>query len=286
MSQPNPNSEKLSPADAELLELYLDGQLEAERSAHFEKRIAAEPGLKAVVRQQTELDGLLGQWCQPPAVDSTFVARLGDGDSASHDQQPSEQPDKVVLRATKPRSPESWRQRGLAAVALLACALTWVFFGWEQLKSLVTPEQGYTQTTVAQLYQDAVQAGFEPDWLCKDDQEFAQTFHDRQGTGLLLNPLPQDVRMAGLAYREGFTEQATCMFAYADEQPVLVIAARSAEISERLLQVGDQGLSVFTRELGDLTLVEVSPLDRARILEFFYESEVPSEPTGHIPGAP
>jgi len=272
------------------MELYLDGQLQRERLAEVERRIATEPALRAIVEQQAQLDQLLGQWAKSPAANPAFIEQLaasglGEGGpsdgAAGHEAQPA------PLTVRPRQSPSPWRQRGLAAAAVLACTMTWVFFGWDQLKSLVAPENEYGHTTVAQMYQREVQSGFEPNWVCEDDQEFAQTFHERQGIGLLLKPLPEGVRMAGLAYREGFTEQATCMLAYVGEQPVLVIAARESQVADRLLENNaEQQLSIFTRPLGELMLVEVSPLDRPRLLEFLYQAEVPAAPTGRVPGAP
>lgn len=273
--------ESISPQDADLLELYLDGQLSDDRAAEMDRRLAAEPALKAIAERQELVDASLGRLFKAPKVDAAFLAELGANDLPSEQQQVTLPPKPELQQA------RDWRQTGLAVAALLACVMTWTFYGWDQLQNLFSPAGGYEQITVAQLYQDAVQAGFEPDWLCKDDQEFAQTFYDRQGAGLLLRPLPEGVRMAGLAYRQGFTKRATSMFAYVEDKPVLLVVAQSAKVEAELLRNdSDQDVSIFTRKLGDLTLVEVSPLDQPRLLDYVYRAEVPQAPTGHVPGTP
>lgn len=289
MAPQNRQPEELSPADAELLELYLDGQLSEDRAVIVERRIAAEPLLQAVVERQEQLDASLGELFQSPALNAEFLEKLATESDLDQDEQPATvlvrpaKPEATKLDATRP----AWRQQGLAVAAMLACVLVWTFYGWDEFIGLVSPEGGYEQITVARLYQDAVEDGFKPEWLCEDDQEFAQTFYDRQGTGLLLKPLPDGVRMAGLAYREGFTKKATSMFAYVDDKPVLLVAARTSEVERGLLKNDtDQQLSVFTRKLGDLTLVEVSPLEGPQLLDSVYEADVPDQPTGHVPGTP
>lgn len=283
MNQPTPQPDALEPADAELLELYLDGQLSGDRAAQAETRISQVPAMQAAIAQQERIDGSLKQQFQPPAVSEAFLQTLLAGKEGGLEPV-EEEPPKVVLRAS-----EAGRQRRmqlLAIAATLACVSVWSAFGWNELQQLWQPRQGYAQLTVAEVYQEAVRTGFEPDWLCEDDQQFAQTFADRQGQALLLEPLPEGVQMAGLAYRQGLTPQATSMYASVEGQPVLVMVGRTSLVSESLLEAdSERGLAVFTRRLGGLTLVEVTPFDTPRVLDSLTLAKVPAAPTGHVPGA-
>ncbi|MEM9352633.1 MAG: hypothetical protein AAGA92_06450 [Planctomycetota bacterium] len=286
MSESTPQPDALDPADAELLELYLDGQLAGDRAAQAQARIAEVPAMQAAVAQQEQIDGSLKRQLQAPAVSDDFLQSLVAGGKAV-EGDPSAA-DEAPLVTLPPRDANRQRRTQLLAVAAsLACVALWGSFGWDQLKLFWEPAGAYPQISVAQVYQGAVDRGFEPDWLCEDEQEFAQTFADRQGQALLLEPLPEGIRMAGLAYLDGFTPQATSMFAYVDDRPVLVMVGRRDEVSSSLLD-GDpaKGIAVFTRKLANLTLVEVTPFEEPRVLDSLTLAEVPSAPTGRVPGAP
>lgn len=295
MSQPTPPPNALTPADAELLELYLDGQLSGDRAAQAEVRISQVPAMQTAVTQQERIDNSLKQQFESPAVSDAFLQQLLSTKQAGQESEASpveeaplveEASPKVVLR-TDDDVRRQRRTQLLAVAATLACVSLWGTYGLDQLKQLWQPNEGYAKLTVAQVYREAVQSGFEPDWLCEDDQQFAQTFADRQGQGLLLEPLPEGVRMAGLAYLKGFARKATSMFAYVENEPVLVMVGRTESVSESLLKADEElGISVFTRRLGELTLVEVTPFDTPRVLSSLRLAEVPAKPTGHVPGAP
>ncbi|MEN1681636.1 MAG: hypothetical protein AAGJ46_18800 [Planctomycetota bacterium] len=285
MTKPTPNSDGAKPVDprpgdAELLERFLDGELAPTESAAAEKRFAEDSG----VQQAIEIDGLINaslrRQFQAPSVDERFLERL---------LEPPASPDaerKKVAPRTAASKRDKW-MRVLAVAVTLACAYIWGTSGWQQLRELWEPQGGYSERAVAQVYQEAVQTGFQPAWLCEDDQEFAKTFAERQGQGLLLKPLPKGVRMAGLAYLSGVTPNATSMMAYVDDKPVLVMAARTALLPSSLLKPDPgQGVEVFTRQLGELTLIEATPLGEPRVLPYLVTGEVPPAPTGHVPGTP
>ncbi len=289
MTDPIEQPDALQPADAELLELYLDGQLSDQRAAEAERRIAQVPAMQRAVELQERVDGALKQQFTAPAPDQQFLQDLLAGKATSVAIADESAPKVVPLPNETPASSDR-RQRlmqVLAVAATLACASLWGTFGWDQLKQIISPGEGYEQLTVAQVYHGAVQRGFEPDWLCEDDQQFAQTFADRQGQGLLLEPLPEGVRMAGLAYVSGLTRKSTSMFAYVDGEPVLVMVGRTDQIEDSLLEPDpERGINIFTRQLDGLTLVEATPFNESRVLDSLKTGEVPPEPTGHQPGAP
>lgn len=284
MNQPTPQPDNLEPADAELLELYLDGQLSGDRAAQAETRLSEVPAMRAALAQQEQIDNSLKRQFQTPALSEAFMQKLLAGS-----EETSEPLEEESLKVT-PRTPDaSYRRRMqlLAIAASLAAVTVWSVSGWEQLNRLWQGPKGYARLTVGEVYQNAVQRGFEPDWLCEDDQQFAQTFADRQGQGLLLEPLPEGARMAGLAYLDGLTPRSTSLFALVEDQPVLVMVGRTELVPKPLLKADEElGITVFTRQLGGLTLVEVTPFDTPRVMNSLTLAEVPAAPTGHVPGDP
>lgn len=294
MNQPTPQPDNLEPADAELLELYLDGQLSGDRAAQAETRLSEVPAMRAALAQQEQIDSSLKRQFQPPALSEAFMQKLLAGSEETAEpleaQLPEERsPEEEPLKVTPRTSDASYQRRMqlLAIAASLAAVTVWSVSGWEQLNRLWQGPRGYARLTVGEVYQNAVQRGFEPDWLCEDDQQFAQTFADRQGQGLLLEPLPEGARMAGLAYLDGLTPRSTSLFALVEDQPVLVMVGRTELMPKPLLKADEElGITVFTRRLGGLTLVEVTPFDTPRVMNSLTLAEVPAAPTGHMPGAP
>lgn len=289
MVNATPQPDDLSPADAELLELYLDGQLTGTEAERAEGRIAEVPKMQAAVEKQDQINRSLKQHFVMPEVSDDFLQSYLHERAAGEQAEQSPPIVELASRESQPKkSADLSRQRRsqwLAALTMAACLMVWGTFGWGHLKSMLWPENGYDQRMVAQIYEDAVDSGFKPDWLCEDDQEFAQTFAERQGQGLLLEPLPEGARMAGLAYLEGFSPKATSMFAYVDEQPVLLMVGRTKLVSTDSLRLDKkQNLNLFKRQLGDLTIVEITPLDEPRIMHLLTAAEVPESPTGHVPG--
>lgn len=289
------------PVSPEQLELFLDGQLTGEAANHVEAAIQENVAAQRVIAKQGQIDESLKRQFQPPAVSRSSWVELAEkaaaGQLTDSELDAATQPTSAELqladqKQTAANGAEKTRQRRtlvLALAASIACIALWGS-RWEQLSSIwQTPTGGYGTQTVAQIYQTSVDAGFKPDWFCEDEQRFAQTFEERQGQGLLLRPLPEGIRMAGLAYLNGFTPMTTCMLAHIDDEPVLVLVAKTERIEQsQLTESGD--LAIFTRVIGELTLVEVqpaslSPSDAPRLLPHFYAAATPEEPTGKVPGS-
>lgn len=173
-------------------------------------------------------------------------------------------------------------QWSVAALLLIGIG-SWVVMG---LGYLFPEPDHYRERMAVAIYQKVVDKGFEPDWFCEDEKLFADTFAERQGKGVWLRPLPEGIRMAGLAYHKGLGESTTSMLAWVDDKPVMLFVDKSNAIPKRLLEDRpDDDLQIFTQRLGNLTIVEVTPFEESKIASFLYLAEPPKEPTGRVPGS-
>lgn len=245
----------------------------------------------AALRLQAEIDASLKRAFAPPSAPEALLATLATAAPAAEPPTPKAptaraEPVTVAPRAAKPKAARWSLGRMATAASLLAAVALWSMYGDDVILRLTNPQADYDQTNVLMVYTNAVAMGFEPDWFCEDEKLFAETFYERQGVGVWLEPLPEGVRMAGLAYLDGLSPKATSMLAWVDEEPVLIVVERAGEIPEELL-VPREGArtNVFQRRLGDLTVVEVTPFDEPRVAESLYLAPPPAENTGRVPGA-
>jgi len=275
---------------------YVDGRLNTEQRAAFEKLLAQNRALRQDVAAQMRIHRQLQTWFQPPAGDHVAQAVFGDHREPGRDGQAtrarSDSNGRLRLRArshdtdahgavqeapaeaesgaetASPRRRLAWRRRtavigGMAAVLILSAV--GYFLGWP---SVATPD-GRAPLTLASVYHREMEAGLKPTWKCENDEEFAGTFRDRLGQPLLLAQVPDDVEALGLSYRPAISLQTVLMLARVNGQPAVVFVDKSTRDRPDRAQPAD-GLNVFRRELGVFVLYEVTPLDHPRLLEHFY----------------
>ena len=260
-NQPDRFGEPLSPEE-QAIERALDGPPEDRVSADEE-----------TLRLQAAIDGSLRRLFQAPdGPPDGLLQRLRDAEA----REPAE-----VTPVERPAAPRTRLPSWAVAAVLLLGVGSWAFFARSMLFG---PTGGYETRAVAMIYDDKVRSGFEPDWFCEDEKLFADTFAERQGAGVWLKPLPEGVRMAGLAYLGGFSSQTTSMLAWVDDRPVLLLVDKADRLKPSALkETGD--LHVHVTRLGDLSVVEVSPLEEPSVAPFLYLRAPPGEPTGRVPGA-
>lgn len=268
------------------LEAYLDGTLSPEERIAFERDAGADGELARQVTMQRQLDASLRRLYTPPLapVIPDVPAAPASPTRNGHPRTPRVTPD------PGPKAPPAWVEK-LAAAAILGAAITlgvWSFVqlggtdaAWWRKLTGAPPAQPYAYTaavvvrgsTIEEAYRNTVAAGFTPGWVCSQQQQFIHTFADRLGQPMTMDETP-DVRMVGLSY--GSTATGTVVvLTRAYNVPVLVFAERT----DRLRAAGaepacwdytlpaDSGLHLHRREVGALTLFEVSPLDRATAVE-------------------
>ncbi len=254
---PNPDHSQPTSAN-EPLERYLDGLMSAEEAAQFEQQVAGDEQLQREIELQQRIDKSLERaFVAPAPIDILALAEARSDDSAAS----------ATVELAKPvdSKPDS-RRRTLLTV--LAACLVWVVVGGMVYRQFFEDE-GYRELALAEIYENCIDAGFQPKWVCEDDAEFADTFQRRQGRPLLLKPEARDV-MVGLSYLEGITPDTTTMLARVDGEPVLVFVDRLDRDTQPEKPSWWSGLNLFRSELEEFVLYEVTPLDEPRVMASFY----------------
>jgi len=250
----------------EQLEAYLDEQMTPAEANVFEQKLRGNPAMQKEIALQQNIDQSLHRAFTPPAPSEALLSLLQDASSNQEkatirrDQRPTKRPVRTVLFV-------------LAAVA------AWVIVGWRFL-DVMGPADGYRELALAEIYENRVQNGFKPKWVCEDDREFAETFFDRNGQAILMKTLPEGTEMVGLAYLAGVGPKTTTLMARVDGQPVMVFVDRAEEDAAPDKPGWFSGLSLFREQRDGLVFYELTPLNQSQIIQWLQPvelSEVPSE---------
>lgn len=248
------------PGSHDQLDLYLDGLLPAAERQAFERRLAADPGLAALVQRQRDIDTAIRQRFAPPDFDRVISPALASAQSNGW---------APMLKVTPRHAPAGRnRRRFLAVAALIGVAALgiWRFSGFfDPVDDRYAPQPWRSLETV---YRDKVATGFQVDWECKDDAEFSGTFRKRLGQHLLLAQLPPDVQSLGLAYCNSITPSTVFLLTRVDGREVIVFADRLSEDKPQPPTSPD--LKLFRRELDTVVLYELTPHQEPRVLPHFY----------------
>ncbi|HMP06669.1 MAG TPA: hypothetical protein PJ982_09995 [Lacipirellulaceae bacterium] len=245
----------------EQLEAYLDGLLDEQQAAAFALRMEAEPALRRAVELQAHVDSSLVRQYRAEPPSAAMLAAMLAGAAPG-----------VLTTASRAEhlgtpAARSWQWYGGVAAALAAAAaMAWLLAAPWQRSADRQPL--FAARPLVEIYNDAVATGFEPTYECHDPAVFAETFQVRQGTPLKLLPLPDGVRMLGLAYVGGLSRSTPAMLALVDEKPVMVFVDRAAADRPLAADIGDARLRVFRQQRDSLVFYEVTPLDRPRVMEF------------------
>ena len=240
----------------DLLDAYADGLLTGEQRETVEQALPARPQLERQLHHQQAIDDALRRRLTPPPAHELQAVLEQAGTAAPGPA----------------RAPWRLMARRLAVAAALAAGA----FGAWQIWSFMQPRPpGYQPMpwrTLAAIYQDEITSGFEPDWVCKDDQEFSDTFDDLYRQPLLLEPLPEGVAALGLAYGNSISQRTIYLLAEAANQPIVVFIDRAERDAGQSIE-SDTGLHLFERRVGDLILYELSPFTEPRLLDSFYDPD-------------
>ena len=239
---------------AQRLEMYLDGLMSQEEKAEFEQLLKSDSDAAGQVELQREIDIRLRRKFPPSAVVAADIEQLVSG---------SQRPDVDVELPSHTR-PRRWLLGvfgGLAAT--VACALfVWQWGGQRDLQPYFRPRP------LAEIYRETVESGFRPYYFCEDDDRFQLTFAKRQNVPLRLAEMPAERRMIGLSYSGGLSRDTTAILCFTQEKPIVVFVDRSETDTSIATDDLDPNLHLFRKQLGDLVLYEVSPLETATILDF------------------
>jgi hypothetical protein len=240
----------------QLLDAYVDGLLTASEREAFERRAGQDAVLRRELDTQRTIDGLLRGGFAPPSADRV-VAQI----------ELAAQSQRVVARF-------SWSgtspARRVAIAAVLALGVLGIWRIWDFVES---QRPGKYPARVGkpmhETYADVLAKGFRPDWVCKTDREFAETFKRRLGQPLLLAKLPEGVQAFGLWYPSTITPRTVGLLAKAGDAEILVFADRTKADKAQSLPPAS-GLHLFRREIDGIVLYELSPLTEAHLLDAFY----------------
>lgn len=182
--------------------------------------------------------------------------------------------ERAILQAALAPPPPRRRMGRLAVAAAVAGSLVGV---WLIAQNLFPdrPQGGYQAQpwrAMQTVYHDLVSEGFEPLWVCKDDQEFADSFRSVYHQALLLPEMPPGTTTLGLSYCNSLTARTTCLLATAGGEPVVVFVDR---IERDHPQPVPEGLHVHRRQIGRLVLYELSPMEEPAVLPWFFNPDRP-----------
>jgi hypothetical protein len=232
----------------ERLMAYLDGIMQPEERVAFEEELSRNPEQQKQIQLQQQIDeSLQRQFAVPASVPNIDFATL------------DESAVQVASRMTTKSPIWKWFW---AAAALIVWALIYGAFIRRP-----DPTIQFVQRPAEEIYKECVNSGFRPYWDCNgQDDRFAATFEQRVGTPLRLKQLPTDLRMAGISYLQAISRNTTAMLTYVEDQPVIVFVDERSKDRGLEQPTAESGLKLFRKELDELVIYELTPLDEPRFL--------------------
>lgn len=223
----------------ELLDAYIEGTLGGTDLERFDRALGEDGSLRDELRLQERIDTSLGRIAAPRSV---------------------------AAPAAPAHRLSRWKVAA-AAVLLLGLSVAVVISNW----NVVFPAH-HTPDEYAGAdgeYRRQVDQGFVPREVCTSDEQFRAYVEERFGTPMLALA-SEGVELLGWDYSTGVRGYETVvLLVRVDEEPVLVLMD-PADRNVRLTLIRPGNLSIFRRDLGDVTLHEVTPGDAPAVLDLFY----------------
>ena len=269
--------------DETSLQRFLDGLMDESEREQFEAVLATDQQLSKQVEQQREIDAAIRSQFQPPKLDLNFLDGHLTEESAESPtetdlvEQPlhtSEGPTSVSLAdaAENQDANDHLRRAKTRRFALLfvAASIAWAVVGLQIYYSNRADQRlAFRPQPLTELYRRCLADGFDPYWVCDDEEVFATTFQSRQGVPLILANLPNGRSMVGLSYLAGISRNSTSILARVDGVPVIVFVDRlRSDWKPDVGSFDEQGLSVFRSQRDQLVFYEVSPFDQPMITPY------------------
>lgn len=265
----------------DLLDLYLDGQLDERQRREVEALLEKNPLLRRQVEAQRMIDAALVSRFAPPAVVPAVVPVESPHGSNGAASGASTAASSSAAGWARAGGANRWmrilqsRWSALAAMLLISIAVwrIWTLNFQSDNPDTTYPAQAYRPMEV--VYRAEVRNGCKPQWLCRDEREFVTTFHKRLGHGIALKPLRPGIEARGLSLTNTITPESVYLLSKVDGQVVLVFADRLEK--DRPQKLPDPSLHLFRKELGPVVLYEVSPYSKPSLLDAMELREVPQE---------
>ena len=250
------------------LEMYLDGMLsESDREAFLKTCDPDE--LKQAQAAQDQIDNSLRSMFQFDSLDLVQVQDLTR--KAFESDLSSSNVDQPSLGVTLKENESNSAGRRLVVTVLTASILGIIGGGMWLMNYKPRVDAAFRPRPVALLYQETVEAGFEPYYNCEDPQRFKDTFEFRLGKKVQLAEaeMPEGTRMLGLSYPGGTSRETTAMLGEVDGHQVVVFVDRISAGQPDVSTEGAKGLYVFVVERDGLVFAEVSTLPESRMIQYF-----------------
>ena len=162
-----------------------------------------------------------------------------------------------------------WRRRAailaVACIAASAAATYWRdLLPWGSNNTTSTVESG-PECWIDDVYEGRLEAGFNADWVCKSDAEFADVFNTRLGERVHLAKLPEGAQLVGLAYQSAMSDFSTMVLVRSGEDRIMVVVDRLST-EHRAPPPNVCWFHVQRRVVGDLVMYEFTPRTTATVL--------------------
>ena len=245
---------------------YLDDLLDEPQRAQFRQLMDRRPALRSELELQARIDESVVRLFASPSMESSRGRVTSSAGAAA-------------VGTRRPR--KSWAA-SLAIVGGVAVLVLLAGGGWWFWNTLYPPAPAarvptIRRLTLAEIYREAEQTDFKPDWVCKTDKQFICTFYWKLGHGLLLGEAPVGVQPLGLSYANAVntgTFQIVLLTAKVNERGVIVAADNVEKDRGQTIEPG-AGLHLHKRRLDHIVLYEVSPFDKPSLLGLFKETDMP-----------
>lgn len=242
------------------LDLYLDGMLEGDALAAFERRLSAEEALRRTLENHRTIDAGLKRVFKTPTI-RVSLAEV--------------EPPGPVPMATKPRSfkfPIAPRFLLYAAIIGIAVLVGW----WQMLGP--TSSGGPPRLSAGGVFANLTSKGFKPQFVCTTDEAFNETMTKRFGQGLLIASAP-NIELIGWAYSDGYngavisTHELILMAKVDGKEAVVFMDRKRNEPWLGIKKEAPPGMRVFRREIGEYVLYELTSSPTGMLTERAYIPE-------------
>lgn len=235
-----------------LIDAFLDGAMSDAERAAFETRVASDEVLSRELALQRAADDSLRRQFRPPA-EPMDLPRLADGTAGRIETTSGG----AAVRDSAGGPRRRTMPTPLAAAALILLALAVGYY------AINGSPFGGAHATAAAVYHRVVDGGFNPEWVCENDAQFAQYTKDRFGAPWRIDK-GEGVTLVGWRYSADLlSPDESLLLATKDGQKIVVVADSAA--NARRVRAGD-GLKVHRRETHGLVMYEISPLDKPVVI--------------------
>lgn len=229
------------------IDLYLDGLLSTDELASFERDLAESPALQTALRTQREIDSNLREmyaFDTSRTVTPESPAVIGRADETSQ-------------RAGERSRTGRMRLYAAAAVLVIAAGALSIY-----LQNAFTTSRTIGPAMVYSMVD-------QPEFVCKDDTEFAAAIKKQLGQPLILAAAP-GIESLGWAYGDDYSGEIV-----GKKTMVLINRVRGEKVlvfmdklsADRPLAMDPtSGLKLYRQQIGSLVVYEVSPLDQPEVI--------------------